>query len=172
MNEFIGQALGIIATIITFISYQVNTKQRLLIIQTTATLCTCLSFLFLGASTGFALNIVCIIRNVCFYLQKDKSRAHTVTAIALSATMIVLGIISWQGPVSLLIMVALAANTLFMAVGNPQLLRKSVIGTSGLIFIYNAIVFSIGGMANEGISIVSSIIGIIRFRKEKNTADI
>ena len=168
MNEIIGQILGIVATAITFISYQVNTKSRLLIIQTTATLCTCLSFLFLGASTGFALNIVCILRNVAFYFQKDKSLAHTVTAVALSVTMIVLGILSWQGPVSLLIMVALAANTLFMATGNPQILRKSVIGTSGLILIYNAIVFSIGGMANEGISIVSSIIGIIRFRKERS----
>ena len=167
MNEIIGQILGIVATIITFASYQVNTKSRLLIIQTTATLCTCLSFLFLGASTGFALNIVCIIRNVAFYFQKDRSTVHTVTAVALSLTMIVLGIFSWQGPVSLLIMIALAANTLFMATGNPQLLRKSVIVTSGLILVYNAIVFSIGGMTNEGISIVSSIIGIIRFKKEK-----
>ena len=166
MNEIIGQILGIIATAITFISYQVNTKSRLLIIQTTATLCTCLSFLFLGASTGFALNIVCIVRNVAFFFQKDKSTAHTLTALALSVTMVALGVLSWQGPVSLLIMVALAANTLFMATGNPQLLRKSVIVTSGLILIYNAIVFSIGGMTNEGISIVSSIIGIIRFRKE------
>ena len=170
MNQIIGQSLGIIATIITFISYQVNTKSKLLIIQTTATLCTCLSFLFLGASTGFALNIVCIARNVAFYFQKDKSVTHTVTAIALSVTMIVLGILSWQGPVSLLIMIALAANTLFMATGNPQLLRKSVIVTCSMILVYNAIVFSIGGMANEGISIVSSIIGIVRFRKEKTKA--
>lgn len=167
MNIIIGQILGILATVITFISYQVNTKSRLLIIQTTATLSTCLSFLFLGASTGFALNIVCIIRNVLFFFQKDKSTVHTVTAAALSVTMIILGIISWQGAESLLIMTALAANTIFMATGNPQLLRKSVIVTSGMILIYNAIVFSIGGMTNEGISIISSIIGIIRFRKEK-----
>ena len=167
MNIIIGQILGILATVITFISYQVNTKSRLLIIQTTATLCTCLSFLLLGASTGFALNIVCIIRNVLFFFQKDKSTVHTVTAAALSVTMIILGIISWQGAESLLIMTALAANTIFMATGNPQLLRKSVIVTSGMILIYNAIVFSIGGMTNEGISIISSIIGIIRFRKEK-----
>jgi hypothetical protein len=167
MNEIIGQALSIIATIVTFISYQANTKKRLLLIQTTATLCTCLSFLFLGASTGFVLNIVCIIRNVAFFFQKDKSTVHTVTAILLALTMIVLGIFSWQGPVSLLIIIALAANTLFMATGNPQILRKSVIATSSMILIYDAIVFSIGGMTNEGISIISSIIGIIRFRKEK-----
>ena len=150
-----------------------NTKSRLLIIQTTATLCTCLSFLFLDASTGFALNIVCIARNVTFFFQKDKSVAHTVTAIGLSLVMIGLGILSWHGPESLLIIIALAANTLFMATGNPQILRKSVIVTSGMILVYNAIVFSIGGMTNEGISIVSSVIGIIRFKdaeKEKEAS--
>ena len=172
MDEIIGQSLGIIATIITFISYQVNTKSRLLIIQTSATFCTCLSFLFLGASTGFALNIVCIARNISFYFQKDKSRAHTATALSLALVMIVLGIFSWQGPESLLIMIALAANTLFMATGDPQLLRKSVIVTSGMILAYNAIVFSIGGMTNEGISIISSIIGIIRFSKEASKEEV
>jgi hypothetical protein len=170
MNEIIGQILGIAATVITFISYQVNTKSRLLIIQTTATLCTCLSFLFLGASTGFALNIVCIVRNVAFFFQKEKSAIHTVTALLLAVAMIVLGVLSWQGPVSLLIIIALFANTLFMATGNPQLLRKSVIVTSGLILIYNAIVFSIGGMTNEGISIISSVIGIMRFKKDGHRA--
>ena len=95
-QEIIGQILGIIATIITFLSYQMNTKKTLLIIF------------------------------------------------------------------------ALAANTIFMSFGNPQLLRKSILLTSTCVLIYNVFVFSIGGIANEGISIISSVIGIIRFRKEKN----
>jgi hypothetical protein len=81
--------------------------------------------------------------------------------------MIILGAISWQGYVSLLIIVALALNTVFMSVGDPQLLRKSVVFTSSLVLIYNCFVFSLGGIANEGVSIVSSIIGIIRFYKGK-----
>lgn len=167
INHIIGQTLGIIATAITFLSYQVNTKKNLLILQTTATLCTCLSFLFLGASTGFALNVVCIIRNVAFYFQKTDSKAHVITSILLALTMVVLGIISWQNMASLLIIIALAANTLFMAFNDPQLLRKSVIVTSSMILLYNVFVFSIGGIANEGISVISSVIGIIRFRKSR-----
>ena len=80
-NLVIGQCLGILATVITFVSYQVNTKSTLLIIQTIATLCTCLSFLFLGAGTGFALNVVCIVRNVIFYFQDSKSRANRISAV-------------------------------------------------------------------------------------------
>lgn len=167
-QEIIGQILGIIATIITFLSYQMNTKKTLLIAATAATLCTCLSYLFLGASSGFALNVVCLIRNVAFYFQDEKSKFNYVSASILALVMVVLGAFSWQGPVSLLIIFALAANTIFMSFGNPQLLRKSILLTSTCVLIYNVFVFSIGGIANEGISIISSVIGIIRFRKEKN----
>ena len=165
-QQFIGQALGILATVITVISYQMNTKRSLLLVQTAATACTCLAYLFLGAASGFTLNIVCIIRNIVFYFQKDTGKVHTVSALVLAAAMVAVGALSWQGPVSLLIIVALAANTIFMSFGNPQLLRQSVLGTSSMILLYNIFVFSIGGIANEGLSIVSSAVGIVRFRKE------
>ena len=163
----IGQILGIIATIITFISYQANTKRSLLIIQSIATICTCLSYFFLGASSGFAWNIVCLARNVAFYFQNERSKFNYVSATLFSIAMVVLGALSWQGWVSLLIIIALAANTMFMSVGKPQLLRKSVLVTSSMVLLYNVFVFSIGGITNEGVSIVSSAVGTIRYRKNK-----
>ena len=82
--------------------------------------------------------------------------------------MVVLGIFSWQAWFSIFLIIALAANTVFLSLGNPQLLRKSILATSSLVIIYNLFVFSIGGLANEALAIISSIIGIIRFRKTKN----
>ena len=170
MNQtqlIIGQALGILATVITGISYQMNTKRSLLLVQTSATLCTCLAYFFLGATSGFILNVVCILRNVVFYFQKNSGKGHMTPAILLAAAMVLLGAFSWQGPVSLLIIVALAANTIFLSFGNPQLLRKSILGTSSLVLLYNIFVFSLGGIANESLAIVSSVVGILRFRQEK-----
>lgn len=166
-QQLIGQALGILATVITVISYQMNTKKSLLLVQTAATTCTCLAYFFLGAASGFALNVVCIIRNIVFYFQKDSGKVHTISSLLLAGAMVLLGALSWQGPVSLLIISALAANTIFMSFGNPQLLRKSILGTSSLVLLYNVFVFSLGGIANEGLSIVSSVVGILRFRREK-----
>ena len=68
--------------------------------------------------------------------------------------------------VSLLIIVALAANTVFLSFGNPQLLRKSILATSSLVLLYNIFVFSLGGIANEALAIGSSVVGIFRFRQE------
>lgn len=167
-REIIGQALGIIATIITFISYQVNTKNKLLIIQTAATVCTCLSFLFLDASTGFALNIVCIVRNIVFFFQNSRNKLYYISVVILTVTIVCVGAMSWQGWISLLMIIALGVNTVFISFGNPQLLRKSILVTSTMVIIYNIFVFSIGGIMSETISIISSVIGIIRYRKTKN----
>ena len=164
-GEITGQVLGIIATIITFISYQANTKKSVLLTQSVATLCTWVGYYFLDAYSGFALNIVCLVRYGVFYFQKDNSRFQYATAGALALAMIGVGMLSWQGMIPLLIIIALAVNTVFLSFGKPQLLRKSVLVTSTMVLIYNVFVFSIGGMANEAISIISSVIGIIRYRK-------
>ena len=167
----IGQILGIVAPIITFVSYQVNSKKKLLILQTAATLATCLSYLLLGAKSGFALNIVCIIRNVVFFFQNSKSKLNLISAFALAAVMVVLGFRSWEGMISLLVIIALAANTIFMSFGDAQLLRKSVIGTSSMVLIYNFCIPNptIGGIINESVAIVASVIGIVTFIKMKKT---
>ena len=169
MDSIIGQILGLMATALTVLSYQMNAKRALLLTQTAATVCTCLSFLFLGASTGFALNIVCIVRNIAFYFETARTPLCTWTAVLMAAAMGVLGALSWEGAVSLLILPALMANTLILSRGNPQLLRCSVIVTSSLIFAYNACAVSVGGMLNEGLSVVSSVVGIVRFRKVRTT---
>lgn len=163
-NLIIGQILGIIATILTFVSYQSNTKKNLLIIQSTAIIFTCMSFLFLNALTGFALNIVCLLRNTVFYFQSEKSKFHVPTVCFLTVLMIGVGALSWQGYLSLIPILALAANTVFMSLGKPQILRGSVVVTSSMMIAYNVLVFSLGGIASESISIVSSVIGLLRFK--------
>lgn len=168
----IGQILSIVAPIVTFISYQVNSKNKLLILQTVATLAVCLSYLLLGGDSGFALNIVCVIRNMTFFFLDPKSKANRIAAVVLALAMGAMGLLSWEGPISLIMMGALMANTIFMSFGDPQLLRKSVIGTSSMILTYNLLMDhpSLGGIANESIAIVASSIGVLIYRKKKADA--
>ena len=166
LPEILGQTLGIISTLITALSYQANTKKKLLFIHSVATLCICISYLLLGATSGFALNIVSLIRNVCFYFQKEGKTPFYISTSIFVVMMGILGAMSWQGPISLLIIVALAANTVFLSLGKPQVLRYSILVTSLMVLIYNIYVLSIGGILNESIAILSAFIGIIRFRKK------
>ena len=163
----IGQILGLLATVIGVCSFQVNTKRNLLLIQSISTTCTCLSYFFLGAFSGFALNIVSLTRNAVFYFMKEKAKSSYILTAVFMMIMGIVGILSWQGIISLLIIIALIANTFFMCLGNPQTLRYSILVTSTMVLIYNIFFFAIGGILYEILAIISSAIGILRFGKEK-----
>ena len=163
--EIVGQAFGILGAILTVLTYQMNTSRSLLATLSGATVCASLGYLCLGAWSGFALNVVALLRNLCFGVQTPGTRFSRISTGIFTVGMCVAGAFSWQGPISLLIIIALALNTVFMSFGDPQRLRKSILLTSSMVFVYNIVVFTVGGMLNELIAIVSSIIGIWRFRK-------
>ena len=170
INEIIGQAISIVYVILFALSYQVKEQKHIIIIQTFGTLGWCLAYYFIGATSGFAVNIITIVRNISMLFIKPRTRLSYITTAILVVAMGVVSALSWDGPQTLIIVISLMLNTLFFSFGDPQLLRKSVIGTSSGFLLYNIITMLSGGIISESMSIISSIIGVIRFRK-LNTAE-
>ncbi len=166
MKYIIGQIIGIVAVILTFISYQTKESKKLLTIQTFSTAAFIIHYFLIGASSGFLLNIVCVIRNLIYYFKNVKLFSYPFYPYLLAAVLALLGVMSWQGPISLLIITALMINTVCLSIDDTQFLRKSVILTCSMILVYNIFVRSYGGMINESIAIISSAIGIYRYRKQ------
>ena len=163
----IGQILGWAAALLTFLSYQCKEHKKLLIVQTSATVSMCLSYCFLGAWSGMLLNILCILRNFIIFYRERRIFSYAFWPYLLAVVMGTVGALSWQGPMSLFVIAALTANTLFLFSPNVQTLRKSVIVTSSMILIYDVYFQVWGGVANEAIAVISSIIGVYRFRASK-----
>jgi len=160
----LGQIMGWMAALFTFLSYQCKSHKKLIIVQCLSSFSICISYLLLGAWSGMILNVVCLIRNFIIYRKDLKIFSYSFWPYALAALMGVTGALSWQGPMSLLILVALVVNTLFLYFPNVQNLRKSIVVTSTMVLIYNAYFAVWGGVVNEMIAITSALIGIIRFK--------
>lgn len=166
MIEIAGQIFGWVAALFNFISYQSKSQKTLLIFNILTSFSICISYLFLGAFSGMALNIVCMLRGLAYGFLSNTPKMKKLWRFIMPVAMGICGVFSWQGISSLLIIVALVLNTIYLASPNVQKIRYSIIFTSSLILIYN-IIFSIwGGVFNELIAISSSIIGIIRFRNK------
>jgi hypothetical protein len=160
----IGQIMGWMAALFTFLSYQCKSHKKLIIVQCLSSFSICISYLLLGAWSGMILNVVCLIRNFIIYRKDLKIFSYSFWPYALAALMGITGALSWQGPMSLLILVALVVNTLFLYFPNVQNLRKSIVVTSTMVLIYNAYFAVWGGVVSEMIAIISALIGIIRFK--------
>jgi hypothetical protein len=162
-----GQIMGWLAALLTFISYQCKEHKKLIVVQTLSSISICISYLLLGAWSGMLLNVICILRNFIIYRKDIKIFSYSFWPYALAVLMSITGVLSWQGAMSLLIILALAVNTLFLYFPNVQNLRKSIIITSTMVLIYNVYYSVWGGVFNELIAIFSSVIGIYRYRKIK-----
>ncbi len=165
----IGHVLGFIAVGLFFYSYQRTQKRKIVIIQTVATALSCVQYLLIGAFSGFALNIVCIIRNFIFYHRDKNQRSGWLSPLLLSLCIAVASIFSWEGIHSLLITLGLVINTICMGMLDARAFRKTILITSTLILLYNVFAFSYSGILSESISLISVIIGIIRYRSTHQT---
>ena len=73
---FLGHTLGFISVALFFYSYQRTQKSKIMLIQTAATALSCVQYLLIGATSGFALNVVCIIRNFAFYYREKNNLSY------------------------------------------------------------------------------------------------
>ena len=193
LTFWIGQAFSILAVIISFISYQMKTSRGILVALSLATLMSCIAYAILGRAGGLWLNVICIVRNVCYYFKDKPVLSSKWVPVVLAVIMGVAGAWSWEEYYSIFFVVGLMLNTLAMGYFGPQNLRKSILVTSTMILIYNigpilipiftGTIFSgsaevtaqigkisVGGVINESVSIASAVIGLIRYRQSKSEA--
>lgn len=162
----VGQIFGWLAALLTFLSYQCKEHKKLLIVQTLSSVSICISYSLLNAWSGMLLNIICILRNFVIYKKDMKIFSYGFWPYVLAGVMGIAGALSWQGPMSLLIIVALMVNTLFLYFPNVQNLRKSILVTSTMVLLYNGFYTVWGGVFNEFIAICSAVIGLYRYKKK------
>ncbi len=168
MMTLTGNIIGALAIIFFFWSYQVKDKAKLIFVQSGATLLTCIQYLLVGGYSGFALNIVCLIRNVFFFLMDKKQAKSPLIPIIFACILPIVSIFSWDGWISLFVIGGLTINTLCLGLGTAQDVRKSILLTSPMVIVYNIATQAYAGIVNETIVIISAVIGLIRFAKSRS----
>ena len=171
--EVAGHVVGAIGVLLTFVSYQMHDKRKLIFVQTLATFLMSVQYILIGAVSGCFLNVVCIVRNIFFYNRDGGKKffSYGFYPILFAVMIAIVSLFSWEGAHTLFLTSALAANTVIMGYSSPQTLRKSVLVTCSMIIVYNVIEHSYSGIVNESVSIVSALIGIVLYLKSKNKTE-
>ncbi len=161
----IGQILGGIAIALGFLSYQMKTQKRLLMMQSATSLVFCLHYLLIGATSGMAMNIICIFRNLAYFYRNQKQSKSLWIPILFAMVLGCVGAISWDGWYTIFLLLGLVINTLCLSFSDPQNVRLSILVTSPMVIVYNVLVLSIGGIVYESVAIISALIGLLRQHK-------
>ena len=162
----IGNIISFIAVMLTFISYQASSRKKVIFILCISSCVSATSFFILGAWTGFAMNIVAILRNITYYNKDKKFFSGKYIPFIFAAIMVGFGIATWTRWYCILSVMGLVINTLALGFGSAQLIRKSILVTSPMVLLYDVLAGNFVEAAKELIAIISSVIGVIRYRKD------
>lgn len=162
-NSIIAQVLGIIALIVLFISSLVNDKKKVLGIQVISSLVIALQYLFLGAYSGCLINIVCAIRNIIYGKKYENKQAPIWLVIVIIAIMMALSMFTYNGPISLLPMLAISIFTIAVSRFKLTSIRIAEIIASVIMIIYDVEVKAYTGIIMVTVEIIFALVAIIRF---------
>ena len=156
------QLIGCIGIVASMISFQCKKHRSILLFRTLNEAIFALQYILLGAYTGAAMNLVGCVRNSVFSNQVKKGKKTTASTVVFCVLFIASGILMWQGPKSILIIVAKALSTVAYGNKNPTVVRAITFLTCSSWLVYNCCVGSVAGVLCEAFTLVSLIIGIVR----------
>ena len=156
--QLIG-GLGIVASIAAF---QFKKHGTVLVFRTLNEVFFAVQYFLLAAYTGAAASVIGVARNLIFKRRVEKGKETTPYIVVLSLLFLLFGILTWEGPKSILIIVAKVLSTVSYGNKNTTVIRVIGLVTTTSWLVYNWVVFSIAGVLCEAFTLVSLITGILR----------
>lgn len=157
------QAIGLVGTLLFFVSFQYRDNKKLFRVQFLSYLFYTVHLLLLGAFTGGLSYIINTFRSLCLGSNWKFAQSKTMCWIICGMQFAAL-IITWNGWLSVLPVTANIAATIGGYTHNPRKIRiAGMFINSPLWIIYDIIVDSWAGILDEVVSEASMIISIIRY---------
>ncbi len=160
--QIISQGIGIVAAAISISSFQFKNNKTLFILRAIASVLFAVNYFLIEAFTAAilnAINIVCMVLMV--YGERHR---YIAIPVSLSAMYIIAVFFTYDGILSILLLMAQLACVISMWTADGLKIRLVQLFVSSPIWlINNIIVFTIGGIVTEVFAIVSVIISIFRY---------
>ena len=157
------QGLGFLGMGCTVLAFQCKEYRKLVGLRGATELFFGVQYILLGAYSGAAVDFLGCFRNWVFLECDRKGRSLRIWRFLFCLVFVGVALLTWAGPKSLLSAVAKVASTIGYGSSNPRLIRLITLCSSSCWLVYNALIFSLGGVVGEVITLASVLIGILRF---------
>lgn len=170
----LSQVFIIIYYILLVSTYQLKDRKKILIFNFIALISIGISYALLSAYSGVAMTFVALIRNIIFIIDEKKgikSNKYTfrdyAIFIGLNIAIIILAIFTYQGPLSMMAVLATMLYTYSVWQRDAKVYKILGIPIGIISIIYNTYILSIFGVILETVLAASAIVGYIKEIKER-----
>ena len=163
--ELLITLLGLAGIVAGFLALQCNKHNRVLALKMAEEGIFGLQYILLGGISGGILNLVGIFRNILFsyFGKKDNQKMLGFLRIGFAALLAVVGFISWDGYISLLVIMAKVLSTFAYGTTNVTKMRLILCVTITCWICYGIYVGSVTSIINDSANLLSVLISIFRY---------
>lgn len=168
-NDFFVQFVGIVGLVVSLCVFQCKKYHTLMFTRIASEIIFAFQYFLLHSYSGMATNLLSVGTNL-IYTDRVRKRKPTLSCqITFSLLFTVVGILTWHGWVSILVIASKLLSTISYGTQSPKLIRYASSITYPLWLVYDIAAGSIGGIICDIIGWISLFVGIYRFdiKKEK-----
>ena len=169
--DMIIQAIGFLALASSLISFQFKKHGQIMLFRTASELIFALQYILLGAWSAAVMDGISVIRNTLYTQLVKKNRSTTPVIIGFCAFVVVVGIVTFEGIISLLPIISKLLTTISYGMKNERWLRFITLPSCIFWVIYNVYVGSAAGALADSMTLVSLLIAIYKFDLKKSNAE-
>lgn len=162
MYDFTIQLIGCIGLICAVIAFQCKQHKNVMLFRTFNEMFFAIQYFCLASYTGVAMNLISSARNIIFAIQVKKEKSTLIWQILFSFMFIVIGMLTTNGIVSVMVVFAKVVTTIAYSLKNTKYIRLLTLPTSISWLVYNIVCNSFAGILCETFTICSIITAIIR----------
>lgn len=161
-NDLFIQAVGFAGMAISLYGIQHKAYNRVVLFRILNELIFGVQFLLLGAYTGAASNFAACITNSVYMLRIKKGKSTLPFQIAFGILFVIIGILTWHGPASILVIFAKLLSTVSFGINDTKVIRRVNLIITPVWLVYDITVFSLAGIISDVLYFISVISAVIR----------
>lgn len=138
VKDFLIQLFGFIPAIVTLLSMHFDKRKKVLIMQCISSVLFLAYYFMIGASTGVIMNIISLVRIIVSSFNDRKWASHKAwLVIFLLCYAVVSPLLGWDGPHSLLMIVAMLLSTIALWIHNLKVTRLLMAIVAPLLLLFD-----------------------------------
>lgn len=157
------RVLGITALILGVIPFQFKKHKQIVLCKMVSETLFAIQYFLLGAFTGAWMDLISGLRNFLFYKFVEKKRSTLPVILIFSLFILMIGVLTWAGPISLLPLIAKLLTTVSYGMKKERLLRFITLPSCLFWIAYNSLVGGWEAMIADMLSLGSILIAIYKF---------
>lgn len=167
-NAIVIQTIGFIGMFLSVISFQSKSYQKIIWIRVASEFVFAIQYFLLGAYTGMATNLTSCVTNSIYRERVKHNKSTFGFQIGFALLFAIIGILSWHGPISLLVIAAKILSTVANGNSNPKTIRILNLIINPLWLIYDVVVFSLAGILSDAFTIISLVVAMTRLDRNNS----